>query len=101
MTSGNSKLKSRALKLFCNVPKRVTKRIREVVHEHPMSVTLQFSHLAMRYGSGGTDGIALFPRNIGLSQANNQVLNQLGTIPNTVLVGKRNMVEFFVLFYPS
>jgi hypothetical protein len=29
MTSGNSKLKSRALKFFCNVPKRVTWSIRE------------------------------------------------------------------------
>jgi hypothetical protein len=39
----------------------------------------------MGYGGGGTDGIAFFPRDVGLSQADNQVFNQLGTIPVTII----------------
>src|SRR4029077_8187975 len=55
----------------------------------------------MGYGGFRTGGIAFFLRGIGLSQADNQVFNQLGKISGTLLVGKRNATELLVLSYPQ
>src|SRR5580704_11068136 len=59
-----------------------------VLHQHPRSVALQSSYSAMCFGSGGTDGSALFARDVGLSQADNKVFNQLREVSSTLLVGK-------------
>jgi hypothetical protein len=74
ITSGSSWLKSRALRLFCKVPKRVHL---QDSHQHRRRVALRLSHLPMGNGSEGRDGIGFLSGNVGRSQTQNQFFDQL------------------------
>jgi hypothetical protein len=54
---------------------------------------------AMGYGRGGRDGVTVLRGGVGLSQADNQVFNQLGKMSSTRSVAKPNVVKFIALFY--
>jgi hypothetical protein len=52
----------------------------------------------MSDGGGGSDGFVFFSGTAGCSQAHDPVFNQFRKISSTLLVAKRNVVEFFALF---
>jgi len=76
MTSGNSKLKSSALRFLCNLPGEGHLQCSRVVH-HGSGVTLRLSHLAMSDVGGGTDEFNFFSGDVGRFQAHDQVFNRL------------------------
>src|ERR1017187_9283514 len=68
------------------------------MHQHGRGIALQLSHFAVGYGGCRTYGIALFPGDVGRSQAHNEVFNQLPKISSALLVAKRNASKIFALF---
>src|ERR1700686_1707693 len=71
------------------------------MHQHRGSVALQIAQLAVGYRGQGKDGIAVLRGGAGLAQADHQVFNQLGKMASTLVIAKRNVVEFARLLYPS
>src|ERR1700730_13896317 len=68
------------------------------MHQHGRSVALRLPHLAMSDGGSGTDGIAFLSGDVGRSQANNQVFDQLRKISGALLVAKRNAGKLLARF---
>jgi len=68
------------------------------MHQHGRSVALLTAQLAMGYGSGGKDGIAVLRGAGGRAQADNQILNQPRKMSSTLHIAQGKMVKFTALF---